>query len=231
MSLTPLAAALKLPTAEYCGAETPARFSEVSKELAALNEGVAVHDMGWTAFIKVTGEDRVRWLNGMVTNNTRDLAAGHGNYNFVLTTQGRISADMNAYNMGDHYMLATSMAQRAHLLEVLNKFIIMDDVELTDITDGMSVLGVVGPKAAELLAAMKLPTPKEEFALQPAELNGVKLAVVMTSASPLTFHIGVEPKDVQTVWQAFIAAGATPAGSEAVEIHRVLNGIPLYGRD
>src|SRR5271154_3675709 len=100
-----------LPRNEYCGVETIASYRSVSDELSALHHGCAVHDLGWLAFLKVTGEDRVRWLNGMVTNNTKDLAIGHGNYNFILSTQGRILGDMVAYQCGDHYLLVTTEAQ------------------------------------------------------------------------------------------------------------------------
>ena len=41
-----------------------------------------VYDLGFRAKISLTGGDRVRWLNGMVTNNIRDLAVGQGRYAF-----------------------------------------------------------------------------------------------------------------------------------------------------
>ena len=51
----------------------------------------------------VSGEDRVRWLNGMVTNNTRDLRQDFGNYSFVLNAQGHIQGDLMAFQRGDFY--------------------------------------------------------------------------------------------------------------------------------
>jgi len=59
-----------------------------------------VYDLGWRAKVAVTGEDRVRWLNGMVTNNIRDLAPGNGNYNFLLNAKGHILADLYIYAEG-----------------------------------------------------------------------------------------------------------------------------------
>src|ERR1700689_1901876 len=69
----------------YRGAETPASFGEVAAEFKALLKGWAVFDMSWQAKLIFSGRDRVRWLNGMVTNNVRDLALGHGVYSFILT--------------------------------------------------------------------------------------------------------------------------------------------------
>src|ERR1039458_2915355 len=74
----------------YRGAETASSFGDTPAEFRTLLEGCGLFDMSWQAKLVLTGEDRVRWLNGMVTNNVRDLGVGHGVYNFVLTAQGRI---------------------------------------------------------------------------------------------------------------------------------------------
>ena len=78
--------------ATYAGAETAAEFGDAGQELAVIIHGAGIYDLGWRAKIKVSGDDRVRWLNGMVTNNVRDLKLNQGNYNFVLSPQGRIQA-------------------------------------------------------------------------------------------------------------------------------------------
>ena len=46
-----------------------------------------------------------------------------------------------------------------------------------------------------------------------------------------SYEIWLAPKDVYKTWQALIAAGATPVGSEALEMQRIVAGIPLYGVD
>src|SRR4051812_18401599 len=90
---------------EFGGARTAASFGDVAKEFAALGSGAGVYDLGRRAKIVVGGNDRVRWLNGMVTNNIRDLQAGHGNYNFLLNAQGHIQADMYVYNRGEYFLV------------------------------------------------------------------------------------------------------------------------------
>jgi glycine cleavage system aminomethyltransferase T len=79
---------------EYSGAETSVRFTDASAEIAAITQSCGVYDLGWRGKIIVTGEDRGRWLNGMVTNNVKDLPLNSGNYNFLLNAQGRIQGDM-----------------------------------------------------------------------------------------------------------------------------------------
>jgi len=64
---------LQAVAGEYAGAETVLNFGSAADELTALRDGCGVFDLGWRGKLVLSGEDRVRWLNGMVTNNTRDL--------------------------------------------------------------------------------------------------------------------------------------------------------------
>ena len=87
MGLTALqekAGVLGAAVGEYRGATTAVRFSDPQAEFGALRSGCGVYDLGYRVKISLTGADRVRWLNGMVTNNIRDLAVGQGIYAFLL---------------------------------------------------------------------------------------------------------------------------------------------------
>src|SRR5215468_9784528 len=64
-----------------------------------------------SALISLTGRDRARWLNGMVSNNIRDLAAGHGVYAFVLNAQGNIQGDLYAFQRGESLVLEIERSQ------------------------------------------------------------------------------------------------------------------------
>src|SRR5256885_2563464 len=111
---------------EYSGIETPSRFSDLSSEFRALTTTCAAYDLGWRAKIIVTGKDRQRWLNGMVTNNIKDLPLNHGNYSFLLNPQGRIQGDLYAYNRGDYLLLDTEHSQLENVMKILDHYIIMD---------------------------------------------------------------------------------------------------------
>src|SRR5215831_1028571 len=99
------AGALGAAVGEYRGGTAALRFSDPQAEFAALRTGCGVYDLGYRAKISLTGADRVRWLNGMVTNNVRDLAAGQGVYAFLLNPQGHILADLYAYNFGESLLV------------------------------------------------------------------------------------------------------------------------------
>jgi glycine cleavage system aminomethyltransferase T len=115
---------------EYSGAATAADFGNVRAEFEALIADAGVYDLGWRAKVAVSGEDRTRWLNGMITNNVRDLAPDHGLYAFLLNPQGRILADLYAYNRGSSLLVDTDQSQVRKVLEIFDHYIIMDDVEV-----------------------------------------------------------------------------------------------------
>ena len=89
---------------------------EVRSEFAALLTGCGFYDLTSRVKITLTGSDRVRWLNGMVTNNIRDLAVGRGVYAFLLNPQGHILGDLYAYNRGNSFMIDSDRSQLEKLL-------------------------------------------------------------------------------------------------------------------
>jgi len=82
---------------EYRGSLTVQAFDAPAGEIAALAKGAAAHDLGWMRRVNVRGEDRSRWLSGMVTNMVKDLPENSGAWNLVLNAQGRIQGEGNAY--------------------------------------------------------------------------------------------------------------------------------------
>src|SRR5215208_3751400 len=110
---------------EYRGAPAPAQFDDARAEYLALRDAAGMFQMPWSAKLVVSGADRVRWLNGMVTNNIRDLAPGHGVYAFLLTAQGRILADMDVYHRDDYLLVTTDVAQVNTIHKTFDQFIIM----------------------------------------------------------------------------------------------------------
>jgi hypothetical protein len=146
--------------AEYLGARTVASFGDSASELRALLTGCGLCAFDWHRKLVITGEDRVRWTNGMVTNNIRDLDYEHGNYSFVLNAQGRIQGDLTIYNRGEYLLATTTALQVERLKEFLDRFIVMDDVEITDVSGKLESLALIGPTSRSVLAAAGLVCPR-----------------------------------------------------------------------
>ena len=235
MSVTVLAE--KMPVAarrgEYRGAETVAAYSDARSEFAEMVSGCAIYDLGWRVKIELTGKDRVRWLNSMVTNNIRDLAAGRGVYAFVLTPQGRILGDLYAYNRGESLLVDTDQSQAPKLLEIFRRYIIMDKVELSNLSDKLTAIGVTGPKSPEVLRRAGFEVPQlETLQLTEFTWKGINLMVVRAESERReSYEIWLAPENIDQLWAALIKANATPVGSEALELYRIATGVPSYGRD
>jgi len=235
MGLTALQAESKglgAAVSEFHGAETAARFGDPQAEFAALRSGCAVYDLGYRAKISLTGGDRVRWLNGMVTNNVRDLALSRGVYAFLLNPQGHILGDLYAYNRGDSITVDTDASQVEKMLATFDHYIIMDDVEVKNVSEQTTALGVAGPKAEAVLKAVGVTLPTAELQLQAYSWDGAECTVVRSDAPQFpAYEVWIAPPKVKVLWEALIAAGATAVGSEALEMNRIVAGVPRFGVD
>src|ERR1700731_5178087 len=158
------------PSSEYRGPYAVRNFGDTRAEFAALRAGCGIYDLGSRAKIVLTGSDRMRWLNGMVTNNIRDLEVNRGVYAFLLNPQGRILGDLYAYNRGESILVDTDRSQLEKILATFDHYIIMDDVEVTNLSDDLTALGVSGPKARAVLTAAGFTVP-ELVPLQLQDMN------------------------------------------------------------
>ncbi|MGB7189894.1 MAG: folate-binding protein [Acidobacteriaceae bacterium] len=231
---TPLAAHLREASAGsalYQGALSPSVFSTLDAEMAALTTGAGVYDLGYRAALRITGADRLRWLNGMVTNTIKALPEWRWNYSFILNPQGRIQGDANVFCVPDTYFFETSRAQMAALSAHLRRYIIMDKVELQPVEASRTTLGIAGPKAAEILNRLGASVP-EEGAFATASVNGTDV-ILVHAYSPLVprFELVLEADSLPEMWTALLNAGALPSGIAAIEALRILEATPLYGTD
>jgi folate-binding protein YgfZ len=254
--------------AAYRGASTPQQLDAPEVETAALTKGAAIHDLGWMRRVAVRGLDRFRWLSGMVSNTVNDLFPNTGAWNFVLTPQGRIQGDLTVWRRGEETSpvrrkpgtlrpmsadnsggtpfagesgleLEIAADQYDRLLAHLNRYIIMDDVELVPLGeeqgsegDEQTAIGLGGPLADEVLERMGLPVFAQPMTGRSVEWNGWDLRI-LRNYGLLTPHyeIFLPSAGLGKLWSCLRAAGADPVGCAAVEALRVAEAIPLYGID
>ena len=218
--------------AVYRGAEVAAAYSSQAAEFEALRSGAGIYEATWRAKIVITGEDRVRWLNGMVTNNVRDLAPGHGVYGFVLNPQGRIQGDVTVFHRGDYFLLETDESEAEALTAWFDRYIIMDDVELANVSEKLTSIGVKGPKAAQVLSTAGLAADLQPLQISDATWQNIGISVARGASEQFPeFEIWFAPENSATIWDTLLNAGAQPVGSEALELFRIASGVPVFGQD
>lgn len=253
----------------YHGVSTPRELDAAQAETEALAFGAGLHDLGWMRRVDVRGTDRFRWLSGMVTNTVNDLFPSTGAWNFVLDAQGHIQGDLTVWrgreeqspqrrspaakggNGGEDRLLGTPFAgesgleleiaadQRGKLLAHLNRFIVMDDVELIPVGDekvgeagSETCVGLTGPLAAEVLERVGLPVLVSPMTRNTVEWNGWDVTI-LRGYGVLAEHYAfwIPSAGLSKLWSCLRTGGAKPVGCAALEAFRVAEGIPAYGVD
>ena len=215
----------------YRGVLTPLELDAPESEIAALATGAAVHDLGWLKRVAVHGEDRFRWLSGMVTNTVNDLPPHGGAWNLVLNAQGRVQGDLMVWRDGKELELEIAADQYEKLMAHLDRFIIMDDVELVE-RSGEAAIGLTGPSADEVLQRLSLPTLAELQTQTRVEWNGWNLRIVHGYGVLAPHYVlWVPVAGLKKLWQGLGTAGASQAGTASLDAFRIAEGIPAYGID
>ena len=211
--------------------ETSAATREnLHSELHALAAGCGAYRVEST-LVSLTGKDRVRWLNGMVSNNIRDLGPGHGVYAFVLNPQGQIQGDLYAFNRGETLALEIERAQ-AGLLPQLRRYIIMDKVEVQELGDSVAIFGIAGAKATQVIGSLGLTAPEMPLAISEASWNGVSVTVVHGDNPCVSNYEFWVPKErAEAFWAALLNAGTQEVHETTLDAFQVLCGIPKFGVD
>ena len=209
----------------------PTISTAARKEFAALTSGCGVLTLDRT-HIALTGADRVRWLNGMVTNNIRDLAPDHGAYAFLLNPQGKIQADLYAFNRGERIVVESDSAQIETILEIFDRYIIMDDVEIEKLDS--RVIGLAGPACADVLRRVGFLDVEGMHPLQVSDMHlgehKLRLVCGDNPCAP-TYEVCGDINSAQPVLDSLSKAGAQEIHLEALEMFRIACGIPKFGID
>src|SRR5258705_3243359 len=129
--------------------------------------------------------------------------------------------------------METAAYQVPGLVPLLDRFIIMDDVELADATGSQSGLLVAGPKAVSLLTQIGINVEDLEILQkQTMPWNAAQIDVLHTE-SPLIprFELWADANTASKLLEALQSAGAALCDAQSLEWLRILEGTPLYGTD
>ncbi|MGH0036115.1 MAG: YgfZ/GcvT domain-containing protein [Myxococcota bacterium] len=202
--------------------------------------GAGVFVLADRGLVTVTGDDRERWLNGMLTGDVEALGGErNGCYALRLDRKGRILADVHVWRREDAYWLELAAPAVGPLLEDLDRFIIADDVTLTDRSAEFDRVAIEGPEAAAVLANVLGGEPglaDEAFRIDRWGEEEVVVAAFGWSGEP-AYQVAVAAGRGQPFAAATLEA-ARSAGlpvvegdAEALEVLRVEAGIPAWGRE
>jgi folate-binding protein YgfZ len=223
---------------EVAGVRLPEHFGDPAAEYRALREAAGLLDRTTAGLLRLTGADRVRFLNGMITNDVNGLAPGGGLYATLCSPQGKVLGDLRVLALDDTLLLLCEASCRARVAQTLERFIIADDVKVTDASGEIAVLGCYGPKSSEALARAA-GTPSPDLAPHHHAEMTMGEATLRVVATPFLgvpgFDVLVPAEAAASVAQRLLDAvkvvGGRPAGHAPFEAVRVEAGTPWYGLD
>jgi folate-binding protein YgfZ len=231
-----LAAGAKI--ARYHGCVLPETFSNFEDEYRAARESVAIFDTNWHAIIELSGPDRSRYLNAIVSNDVKTLGDSHGILALLLDPKGHILAELEIYALKNRLLTLSHASLRQRTVETLDKYIIMDDVTLEDVTDEVGSFAIEGPLAAKMLDKA-YGIDLEEFAeldIRSVHIDSMPCEIIRRSHFG---YIGAEiiapRKSLVQLWENLLELvrlrGGQPIGMKTLESLRLEAGIPFYPAD
>ncbi len=206
----------------------------IEDELAAATSGCAIFTLNHRTLIEATGDDRAEFMQGMLSNDIKQLQEWQGCEAAFLTDSGKVVATPRVHCRADRLLLDCLVWRADILVTGLNKFLVADDVELGVAQDIAPLVSLEGPKAVELADRVFGGDHKglASGSAVKAELGGVAVEVVRFSeigGDGLTVFGPSESR--QATVDACRTAGATVAGLDALQILRVEAGIAWAGVD
>lgn len=214
------------------------------EEYHALRNAAGLRRRGSRGVIALSGADRHDYLQGLLTNDIAALSPGHGCYATYLTPQGRLVADMDVLDIGDHILLDLDRDVAGAMVDRLEELIFTEEVKVENWTGTRTSYGVDGPTALSVVARALVGIGVERGRGPDVEhlddhrcltvtLGDASLVVARTDELGVPGLVLLVDTDAlgARVHEALVAAGAVEVDSEAPEVIRVESGRPAFPHD
>jgi aminomethyltransferase len=220
----------------FAGWEMPVQYTGIREEHTAVREHVGIFDVSHMGQVETSGPGALALLQRLLSNDVEKIAEGGAQYSVLCNEQGGVLDDLFTYRLGpERYLTVTNASNHARDLAWFQRHAAdRDDVTVADRIDDVAMLAVQGPEARALVAGLTEggALPKR---FTTAERTVAGVPHVLVCGTGYTGEDGVElliaPQDAGTVWDAVVAAGATPVGLGARDTLRLEACFHLYGND
>jgi len=181
--------------------------------------------------IRVSGSEATMFLNGLITNDVKNLAENRWMPAVFPTVQGRLIGAVRVIRGSEPgFLIDTERASHEAVLKTISKFTLAGDFKVSDVTSETALLSIQGQGAAEIL--------ENDFAQEVSDLpeNGVVQTTWVTilranHTGEEGFDLVIDASHKAEIQQGLEAAGAQPIGADTFEILRVEAGIARFGQD
>lgn len=230
--------ALGAKFAAFGGWEMPLEYAGggVLAEHAAVREAVGVFDVSHLGKARVRGPGAADFVNACLTNDLGKIKPGRAQYTLCCAQDGGVIDDLIAYlHADDHVFLIPNAANTAEVVRRLAAAA-PAGVSVTNEHEAYAVLAVQGPRSADVVGVLGLPTEHEYMSFAEASAAGTPLVVCRTGyTGEHGYELVVPAAAAAGVWDAILEAGAAhgirPCGLGARDTLRTEMGYPLHGQD
>ena len=223
---------------DWFACSLPDDFGNPEAEQGFAVNSVGLIDKNYRAYFSFSGPDRVRYLNAILTKNIKELQLGQGDVSLLLNPLGHIIAEIETFALPEKLFCVSYALIREQLLEALDKYIIMDDVTLTDESSKHATLAIEGPKALDLtktLTGVDI-SGARELSLNQAAIGSIPCRIVKQSPGGIPgAEFVVDTENVTSLWNILLEAvresGGGAIGYTALSAQRLAQRIPWFGYD
>ncbi len=209
----------------------------VVAEHTAVRERVGIFDVSHLGKASIRGDGASAFVNACLTNDLARIAPGQAQYTLCCDDpSGGVVDDMIAYLYADDdVFLVPNAANTAEVVRRLQASA-PEEVEVEDLHQRFGVIAVQGPRSAELLADLDLPTGHDYMSFVEADWAGRPIVVGRTGyTGEHGYELLPRADDTGPLWDALAEAGtsydALPCGLGARDTLRTEMGYPLHGQD
>jgi folate-binding protein YgfZ len=212
----------------------PVAYSDPEEEYWTIRRTVGLADISDLGRLRITGKDRVSFLNGLLTNDVSQLKENGGQRSVLLNSKARVLADLYLYPQTDSLLVDTGESAASHVKETLDRFIITEDVQIHDASADLVQITVQGPKSSEAIKDILGAEAQDLKQLEQRSL-GPSTIIARDRTGQSGYDIILPTLEADPVWHGFLLNGAdiglNPVGSQALEILRLEAGYPKYSVD
>ena len=204
-------------------------------EYSAVRDGGAgLFDLSARGRIMVSGSEAVMFLNGLITNDMKTLAADSWMPAAFANVQGRLLASVRILYREEGFLIDTESATRETVITLLERFTLAGEFRVQDLTDEATTLSVQGKSAGQVIRQVlsEHAAAVERHTAVNATIDDVPVTVIRaTHTAEDGFDLFTDATKSSKLHDGLIAAGARSISDETFETFRIEARIPLYGID
>src|SRR6266581_4017211 len=212
----------------------PLRYTGIDEEYWSVRRSAGITDLSHMGRLSIEGKDRAAFLNGLLSNDISKAKEGTGIHSVLLNTKARVLADLYLHHETDRIVMDTGEKPSGQVKQILDQFIITEDVRIEDLNEKTVLLSVQGPESKQILKEMFKMNVEDLGPLQSRNL-GPSLIIARDRTGQGGYDIVLPRDEAEAVWQGFLLKGGElgirPVGFNALEILRLEKGSPRYGVD